>query len=115
VSPVRRCLEPGCGTLSKESRCPKHRKQHEQERRGGIKSGWEWTAIKDRVKRRDGYRCTELIDGKRCGSSIDLEVDHEIPLEEGGTNDDENLRTRCRDCHLRRHRRRRQGGGVKNR
>jgi 5-methylcytosine-specific restriction protein A len=94
--PVRRCLEPGCGQLSKQSRCPKHRKQHEQERRGGL-TGWEWSAIKKRIKRRDGYRCTE------CGSSIDLEVDHEVALEEGGTNDDENLRTRCRPCHLRRH------------
>lgn len=101
--PVRRCIEPRCSELSNQTRCPKHRKKHEAERRGGIKSGWEWMAIKERVKRRDGWRCTDVIDGKRCNSSLDLEVDHVIDLASGGTNDEDNLVTRCRDCHLRRH------------
>lgn len=100
--PVRRCLEPGCGELSPNSRCPKHSKSHQQERRG-VQSGWEWTNTKRRIKKRDGYRCAEVIDGEVCGSVIDLEVDHVIPRELGGTNDDDNLITRCRDCHLRKH------------
>jgi len=110
------CVEPGCVELSGESRCPKHRKAHELQRRGGLKSGWEWTATTNRIKRRDGYRCTEVIDGERCTSSVELEVDHEVALEDGGTNDDDNLRTRCRDCHLRRHgKQRRHQGGPPNR
>jgi 5-methylcytosine-specific restriction protein A len=100
--PVRRCLEPGCGNLSKESRCPEHAKAHQQQRRG-VTTGWEWTNTKRRIKKRDDYRCAEVIDGKRCGSVIDLEVDHVVPREQGGTNDDDNLITRCRDCHLRKH------------
>jgi 5-methylcytosine-specific restriction protein A len=100
------CIEPGCPELSDSTRCPKHRKERELSRRK-VQSGWEWTATANRIKRRDGYRCTEVIDGKRCGSSIELEVDHEVRLELGGTNDDDNLRTRCRDCHLRRHGKRR--------
>lgn len=106
--PVRRCLHPGCPKLTKESRCPDHRIQHELDRRG-ISSGWEWTAIADRAKRRAGYRCEEEIDGERCGSSIDIEVDHLIPLEHGGTNDDDNLMVRCRACHLRKHGKRAHG------
>jgi 5-methylcytosine-specific restriction protein A len=100
---LRRCLQPGCGALTPNTRCPEHTKARELERRGNLVSGWEWTTIAARIKRRDEYRCTEVIDGERCNSSVDIEVDHEIPLAAGGTNDDDNLRTRCRDCHLRKH------------
>lgn len=113
--PVRRCLEPGCTNLSKQPRCPEHTRDHHLNRRGNLRSGWQWTTIANRIKRRDGYRCQELIDGKPCGSSIDIEVDHDIPLEQGGTNDDDNLLTRCRRCHLRKHGKRARAGGVGNR
>lgn len=57
--------------------------------------------IPDRVRhevfKRDGYRCRE------CGASIDegatLEIDHIIPVANGGTNDIDNLQTLCKKCN----------------
>lgn len=48
-----------------------------------------------RIQTRDGYRC------QVCGAVItDGEVDHRIPLAEGGTEDDANLQWLCRTpCH----------------
>jgi 5-methylcytosine-specific restriction protein A len=35
-----------------------------------------------------------------CGlTSLKLDVDHEIPLEQGGTYDPANLKVRCKPCH----------------
>jgi 5-methylcytosine-specific restriction endonuclease McrA len=70
-------------------------------------TGWQWSNTKRRILKRDGHRCTEVVDGpdgaRRCEAIDELEVHHEIPLELGGTNDDDNLRTRCRPHHLARH------------
>lgn len=57
--------------------------------------------LKDRwaVLKRDNYRCT------RCGASpasnhtVELEVDHIVPVARGGTNDLGNLQTLCRPCN----------------
>jgi 5-methylcytosine-specific restriction endonuclease McrA len=57
---------------------------------------WEWSKVVARVKRRDGYAC------RQCGSLLRLEVDHIVPRRLGGTDDDENLRTLCHDCHVNR-------------
>lgn len=45
------------------------------------------------MKERDGYRC--LL----CGATDDLTVDHIRALTDGGTNDNDNLRTLCRSCN----------------
>lgn len=58
---------------------------------------WEWSRTVARVKRRDRYTC------QRCGSMLRLEVDHIIPRRVGGTDDLDNLRTLCHDCHLNRY------------
>ncbi len=50
---------------------------------------------KARIKDRDGNKC--LI----CNSREQLTIDHIIPLSEGGTNDDHNLRTLCYPCNIR--------------
>ena len=42
---------------------------------------------------RDSYRCLD------CGRAGKLEVHHVQHLKDGGTNDPENLRTLCTDCH----------------
>jgi len=56
-------------------------------------------AIRRRVLLRDGYTC------QCCGIvRMDNEVDHCIPLEQGGSNDYENLQTLCSGpdgCHAR--------------
>jgi 5-methylcytosine-specific restriction endonuclease McrA len=35
----------------------------------------------------------------RCGSKSDLEINHIIPLSQGGTNEASNLEIRCKKCH----------------
>jgi len=53
--------------------------------------------IRHEVFKRDGYRCRE------CGASRDegatLEIDHIVPVANGGTNDIENLQTLCKKCN----------------
>lgn len=45
------------------------------------------------VLERDGYKCV------LCSSSDDLNIDHIIPVREGGKHTLENQRTLCRGCH----------------
>ena len=59
----------------------------------------QWERVRRIVLKRDGYRCTE------CGRAGRLEVDHIIPHHLGGLPNPSNLRTLCRDCHIKRHRR----------
>ncbi|WP_316886413.1 HNH endonuclease [Ralstonia thomasii] len=47
-----------------------------------------------RIRERDNYHC------KKCGVPVlKGEVDHKVPLEEGGSNDDSNLWLLCDECH----------------
>lgn len=48
---------------------------------------------KNRVKERDGWKCTE------CGHDDNLEVHHIIRYIDGGSNDMGNLATLCHKCH----------------
>lgn len=54
----------------------------------------EWTAIRDRIFKRDDYTCTYCL--KRGG---DLECDHIVPIARGGSNEDDNLTTACKTCN----------------
>lgn len=58
--------------------------------------GGKWSRTRQRVALAHGYRCVG------CGcvwtSSRD-QIDHEVPLEQGGSNDDSNLRPLCDECH----------------
>jgi len=44
---------------------------------------------------RDGARC------RRCRTTINLEVDHIVPLSKGGKTEEANLQTLCRRCNRR--------------
>ena len=46
------------------------------------------------ILERDKFQCVKC---KRPGR---LEVDHVIPLIDGGSNDEDNLQTLCRGCHI---------------
>lgn len=56
-----------------------------------------WVRVRVAVLERDDYRCQ--IAGPRCKGKAS-EVDHIIPLSEGGSRlDPRNLRSVCRPCH----------------
>jgi 5-methylcytosine-specific restriction endonuclease McrA len=56
----------------------------------------DWRARRHRILLRDAYRCGEC---KRVVSGREAHVDHLLPLEDGGTDADSNLRTMCERCH----------------
>jgi len=56
----------------------------------------DWEARRLRILVRDSYTCrscSELCHGKAA------HVDHVRPLEDGGTDSDDNLQTLCSSCH----------------
>ena len=61
--------------------------------------GDAWMATRRRILQRDGYAC------QCCGIvRMDNEIDHRVPLDLGGSNDDSNLQTLCggpEGCHTR--------------
>ncbi len=65
---LRPCIT--CGTPSRGSRCPAHKI-----RNGSTRS---WRSIRAGILARDGHRC------QLCGGPAS-EVDHILPVSEGGT------------------------------
>ena len=52
-------------------------------------------SLRDAVFKRDNYCCV------KCGSTKNLEIDHDESLANGGTDNIDNLQTLCRDCNRR--------------
>jgi 5-methylcytosine-specific restriction protein A len=56
--------------------------------------GDAWMKIRHALLLRGGFACVD------CGHiSMTNQIDHEIPLEQGGTHDMNNLKIRCVRCH----------------
>ncbi len=72
-----------CGRPSQGSRCPAHA------RHGSTRS---WRTIRAQILALHAYRC------KMCGERA-TEVDHIVPVADGGTNHASNLRPLCHACH----------------
>lgn len=96
---LRPCLD--CGTLSSSSRCPAHATAYRETTNpwSYIYSTREWQRARARVRRRDGFRCTYTVQGRRCANvfvNTFLEVHHVIPLrklwEQANKNMDEFVR-----------------------
>lgn len=58
--------------------------------------GGSWTATRKRIALKYEYRC---VDCNRVWVPEVDHIDHDTPLEQGGSNDDSNLRPRCVECH----------------
>ncbi len=59
--------------------------------------GGRWMAMRESVLRRDKGLCL-LCQAHGRATQAD-EVDHIVPLEQGGTDADANLQSVCRPCH----------------
>jgi HNH endonuclease/Homing endonuclease associated repeat len=57
--------------------------------------------LKDRwaVLKRDNYQCAKCGSAPSNDHSVELEVDHDVPVAKGGSNDINNLQTLCRKCN----------------
>lgn len=57
-----------------------------------------WNALRMKILVRDQFKC------QYCGLTVKdnavLQVDHIVPVSKGGTNDEYNLITSCRDCNM---------------
>ena len=60
--------------------------------------GMVWEGRRRQVFDRDRWRC------QRCGRSGRLEAHHIVEIAHGGTNDQGNLQSLCRTCHIEQHR-----------
>jgi 5-methylcytosine-specific restriction endonuclease McrA len=71
--------------------------ERERARRWWVRLGLsrsDWETIKSEVFARDGYRCAY------CGTTEgEMQVDHIVPLVQGGTNDLGNLTVACQPCN----------------
>lgn len=69
----------------------------------------DWHMLRDRVLKRDNYECQLCKENGKLTTQYDsvLEVDHIKPLEQYPelATDIDNLRTLCKDCHNKRHKR----------
>jgi len=58
-------------------------------------------AVRDKIYKRDGGRCTFVgKNGKRCSSTWNIEIDHIVPFARGGDNSPGNLRLLCAKHNL---------------
>jgi 5-methylcytosine-specific restriction enzyme A len=112
--PTRLCLEPRCPNVATaRGRCDEHRKAIERERSrrrrettNGVYKRKRWEMVRRFVLRRDPI-C------RVCDSAISAEVDHVLPLAEGGNPyDSEGLQGICSPATGRRPRGRTQPGGA---
>ena len=80
---------------TKATRLAQHKTSHSRRR--------EWNqrrpipaAVRDAVYTKSNGRCAYVgTDGRRCNSTVCVQVDHVVPVARGGTNDPSNLRILC--------------------
>ena len=64
--------------------------------------GYAWQRLRLTILARDHYLCQECQrQGKITPVGKSGHVDHVIPKERGGTDDPDNLETKCSSCHSR--------------
>ena len=110
---------PGCGTLTPRAYCPRCAERKGYPPGGGVTkttppsrqarhvqapakttprngSTRGWRKLRGEILARDGHRCTHVDPvGRRCRATVNLHVDHVVPVARGGTDDPANLRTLC--------------------
>lgn len=111
--PPKRCQHPACPTLTQRGNyCDQHRRatdqraqrQYDRQRGNSAQRGYgaSWKRLRLRILQRDLFACQEC---KRAGRitlvGTSGHVDHIIPREQGGGDEESNLQTLCAPCHSR--------------
>ena len=107
LAPPTPCAQPGCPELTRRERfCIQHKKAHnqriDQARRPSRKLayGRNWRKRRLVLLGRDPV-CHAVLPGGAVCRGAATEVDHIVPLADGGSNRDSNLQTMCKGCHSR--------------
>ena len=89
---VRPCVV--CSVLTKSARCAKCQRELNKSRPSASQRGYDakWRKLSKYLREAQPW-CTW------CGTTVDLTVDHVLPLSMGGSNELENLRVLCRPCN----------------
>ena len=107
--PKHYCAQPGCRNLVERGKsfCEEHQKKQNRiyeryERKYDPKKRYDshWSKISARY--RAEHPLCELCFSEGKYVKADL-VHHKVPIEEGGTHDEENLQALCSSCHSRLH------------
>jgi len=101
---LKHCAAAGCHVLVRGVRhCQKH--QHlstawsSSKRSSNSITGRPWRRLRQQVLERDNYLC-QCSDCKTLGKVAAAdEVDHIVPVSQGGKNDMENLQAINKNCH----------------
>lgn len=91
------CAYPGCSTLVLKGRCERHKNAGKKKRPSSHAQGYdrEWRKIRaEQLFRHPMCQIQTNCDGKRA-----TEVDHIVPLKQGGTHKPDNLQSACKRCH----------------
>lgn len=85
-----------CGISSHFLYCDDHRPPVKESTRAEYRKGY-----RDPAYYRERQGCLNRAKGRceRCGKPGKLEVDHIVPLRDGGTNTRSNLQALCSTCH----------------
>ena len=59
--------------------------------------GRKWYKLRQSILKRDSYLCQECLRNGKYQVAED--VDHIVPLTQGGTDDESNLQSLCHECH----------------
>lgn len=104
--PLRECAHPGCHELTRNNRCDKHRKQtlFEAQRETSNQRGYNYQWGKVRAKFLSTHSLCDTCYQK--GIITVAKIVHHID-EDQRNNDEDNLRSLCRDCHEQLHGRKR--------
>lgn len=99
----RPCSYPGCPALTTERYCPKHKtiagREYNRDHRSPDHNkiyGRRWRTIRDLYISKHPL-CEDCLDAGRFVPAD--EVHHIVPIDQGGTHAEDNLRSLCQSCH----------------
>lgn len=99
----RICGHGGCGVVTTEGLCDKHKISHgwggdaERGNRHERGYGTKWDKLRLKVLKRDHYQCQQCAKQNKIASAN--QVDHIIPKARGGDDSFINLQSLCVACH----------------
>ena len=110
LKPPRICCQPGCGKPSENRYCEAHESVADEQRKASYKHLDSKRGTAEDRGYNDRWRRVSVWFRKahpvceyriRCNGALATEVDHIIPLDEGGARYEwENLRATCHRCHV---------------